>query len=97
MNPMWLDGVFLLPLIILGVEYLVDDGRKLNFIIPLAIMFISNFYIGYIVGIFTFLYFVFYIFSGRKKSAENLKPMITGKLSCALPEVQALLYCVRHL
>ena len=73
MNPMWLDGVFLLPLIILGVEYLVDDGRKLNFIIPLAIMFISNFYIGYIVGIFTFLYFVFYIFSGRNEIGRKFK------------------------
>lgn len=73
MNPMWLDGVFLLPLIILGVEYLINDGRKLNYIIPLAIMFISNFYIGYIVGIFTFLYFVFYICSGRDESGRRLK------------------------
>lgn len=73
MNPMWLDGVLLLPLIILGVEYLVNDGRKLNYIIPLAIMFISNFYIGYIIGIFTFLYFVFYICSGRNEMGRKFK------------------------
>lgn len=72
MNPMWLDGVYLLPLIALGVEYLIDDGRKLNFIIPLALIFIFNFYIGYIVGIFTFLYFLFYLFSGRNESGKRL-------------------------
>ena len=29
-DPMWIDGPIFLPLIILGVEYLVDDGRKIN-------------------------------------------------------------------
>ncbi|MGN1481001.1 YfhO family protein, partial [Porcipelethomonas sp.] len=74
MNPMWLDGVILLPLIALGVEYLINDGRKLNYIIPLAIMFISNFYIGYIVGIFTFIYFVFYLFTGKDDVVKKLVP-----------------------
>lgn len=85
MDPMWLDGVILLPLIILGVEYLIDDGRKLNYIIPLAIMFISNFYIGYIVGIFTFIYFVFYLFTGKddvnKKTAAYDKLKIFGRFA----------------
>lgn len=73
MNPMWLDGVYLLPLVVLGVEYLVDDGRKLNLIIPLAMIFVFNFYIGYIVAIFTFLYFLFYLFAGRKDEQKKLK------------------------
>ncbi len=64
MDPMWLDGLYLLPLVILGVEYAVDDGRKLNLAIPLAMIFVFNFYIGYIVGIFTILYFIFYVLSG---------------------------------
>lgn len=63
MNPMWLDGLVYLPLIILGLERLVDDGRIAGFIIPLALMFIANFYIGYMVGFFTAIYFVYYIFS----------------------------------
>ncbi len=72
MNPMWLDGVYLLPLVILGVEYLIDDGRKLNFIIPLAMIFVFNFYIGYIVAIFTAIYFFFYLFSGRNENGKKL-------------------------
>ncbi len=70
MNPMWLDGLILLPLIMLGVEYLIDDGRKLNYIIPLALMFIANFYIGFMIAIFTFLYFMFYLLFGSDKTLK---------------------------
>ena len=67
MDPMWLDGLIYLPLICLGVHRLVEKGKMLLFIIPLALMFIAHFYIGYMVGIFTFIYFVYcYI------SQENL-------------------------
>ncbi|MGN0621874.1 MAG: YfhO family protein [Porcipelethomonas sp.] len=70
MNPMWLDGLVFLPLIMLGVEYLIDDGRKLNYIIPLALMFIANFYIGFMIAIFTFLYFMFYLIFGSEKTSR---------------------------
>ena len=66
-DPMWVDGPIFLPLIILGLEYLVDDGRKINYIIPLAIMFIANFYIGFMVAIFVAIYFVYYLFFGTKR------------------------------
>lgn len=66
-DPMWIDGPIFLPLVILGLEYLVDDGRKLNYIIPLAIMFIANFYIGFMIAIFVALYFVYYLFFGAKR------------------------------
>lgn len=57
MNPMWLDGLILLPLICLGVHRLVDEGKLLPLTIPMALMFITHFYIGYMMGIFTFFYF----------------------------------------
>ena len=66
-DPLWLDGLVFLPLIALGVEYLVDDGRKLNYIIPLALMFVANFYIGYMIGIFTAVYFIYYLCFGTDK------------------------------
>ncbi len=70
-DPMWIDGPIFLPLIILGVEYLIDDGRKINYIIPLAIMFIANFYIGFMVAIFVALYFVFYLFFGTDRKFRD--------------------------
>ena len=71
-DPMWLDGPIFLPLVILGVEYLVDDGRKINYIIPLAVMFIANFYIGFMIAIFVALYFVYYVFFGAKRKFNGL-------------------------
>lgn len=70
-DPMWIDGLIYLPLIALGVEYMVDDGRKINYIIPLALMFIANFYIGYMVGIFTFLYYVYYEFFACQNAGKK--------------------------
>ncbi len=67
MDPMWLDGLIYLPLIIYGVSKLVDDGKLLNFIIPLALMFIAHFYIGYMVGLFTGIYFIAYLLFRNKK------------------------------
>lgn len=71
-DPMWLDGPIFLPLIILGVEYLVDDGRKLNYIIPTALMFIANFYIGFMVAMFVALYFVYYVFFGTERKFKDI-------------------------
>ncbi len=65
MDPMWLDGLIYLPLICLGIHRLVDKGRILPFAVPLALMFISHFYIGYMVGIFTFFYFLYYCFTKK--------------------------------
>lgn len=70
-DPMWIDGPVFLPLIILGVEYLIDDGRKLNYIIPLAIMFVAEFYIGYMIAIFVAIYFFYYLFFGTKRKFKN--------------------------
>jgi len=71
MDPMWIDGLIFLPLIMLGVEYLVDKKYKANYIIPLAIMFIANFYIGYMIAAFTVLYFLYYVFLGSEKTDRS--------------------------
>lgn len=59
MDPMWLDALVLLPFICNGVHRLVDEGKMAPYIIPLGLMFFSHFYIGYMVGFFTFCYFVY--------------------------------------
>ena len=53
---MWLDGVILLPLLLLGVEKLLDKQRNLWFILPLTAIFYFNYYISYMAGIFCALY-----------------------------------------
>lgn len=62
MDPMWLDGLILLPLICIGIEKLIDENKWLNLIIPLGLMFIANFYIGWMIAFFSVLYFIAYYF-----------------------------------
>lgn len=72
MDPMWIDGLIYLPLIIYGVEKLINDGKKLRFIIPLALMFMANFYIGYMIGFFSAIYFVCYFFSSKRRRRRTV-------------------------
>ncbi len=63
MNPMWIDGMIWLPMILLGIERVVDEGKMLPLVLPMTIMFISHFYIGYMTAFFSILYFIYYVFS----------------------------------
>lgn len=67
MDPMWLDGLVYLPLIMWGVHRLVDEGKMLPYIIPLALMFVAHFYIGYMIGFFTLLYYIYVCFSKENR------------------------------
>lgn len=64
-NPMWLDGLIVLPIVVYGVELICDKRRFLLYTLSLMYIFIANYYIGYMVGIFSALYFAYYIASGR--------------------------------
>ena len=92
MNPMWLDGLIYLPLIIMGVEKLIDKGRMTGFIIPLALMFVSNFYIGYMVGIFSGIYFIYYIILSGKYAIKKgvIKTLIKAAISVAVAAMCAM-------
>lgn len=57
-NVMWLDGVIWLPLLILATERLVYQKKLSLFILLLTLIFISNFYIAYMIGLFIFFYFL---------------------------------------
>ena len=57
-NIMWLDTVALMPLVALGVHYLIKDGKFKLYTISLAVAFFSNFYIGFFLCVFIALYFI---------------------------------------
>ncbi len=61
MNPMWLDAVIYLPIIILGIRRLADEGKYALYFASLALTIFANYYIGYMVCIFSLLYFIAYL------------------------------------
>ena len=48
---MWLDAVMLLPLLMLGLNRLIKDGRMALYVVSLALTVFSNYYIAIMVCI----------------------------------------------
>ena len=65
-NYLWQDCVILLPLIALGIARLREEGRARLYIAMLACALFINFYIGYILCLFSVLYFLYEFFSVPK-------------------------------
>ncbi|MDO4832335.1 MAG: YfhO family protein [Clostridia bacterium] len=61
-NVMWLDGMLLLPLIVLGIERIVNDKSPKLYVITLALLIISSYYMGFMACIFAVLYALTYYF-----------------------------------
>lgn len=65
-NIMWMDGVMILPLLILGLEWLLTDKKYKLYTISLAIIILSNYYIGFMICIFVVLYMLHYFVAHDK-------------------------------
>jgi len=78
-NIMWLDGMVFLPLIILGIENIIDKNKFLLYIITLALMIICNYFIAYMICIFSVLYFITYLIIKTEKF--NIKIILKKCLS----------------
>lgn len=98
-NVMWLDGVILLPLVMYGIKELVEKEKSTLYLIALTLSIITNFYIGYMICIFSVLYFVFLLWNRdtdrKKKIAQKffLVSLFAGGISAIvlLPTILALL------
>ncbi|WP_375180333.1 YfhO family protein [Enterococcus rotai] len=62
---MWLDGLIYFPLVILGIHLIMDKRQPWLLFISYFLLFISNFYIGFMIGVYSFLYFVVRLFTNR--------------------------------
>ena len=77
-NVIWLDIVYLFPLLLMGLE-LLQDGKKTLFILALTMSMVVNYYLGYMLVVFLLLYASLWAFMAKdKKFAGNFI------LSCAL-------------
>lgn len=62
MNPMWLDAMVFLPLLVLGIEAMIRQKKFILYTASLATIFCTNYYMGYMCAIFTLIYFFYYYF-----------------------------------
>ncbi|MBP3700552.1 MAG: YfhO family protein, partial [Lachnospiraceae bacterium] len=57
-NIMWLDCIWLAPMVLLGLELLVEENKGLMYCITLALSILTNYYISIMLCMFLVLYFI---------------------------------------
>lgn len=72
-NVMWLDGVALLPLMALGIQKIISQKKWLLYMLSLAAALIINYYIGFMLCIFSVLYFLYRLFLTLRSFSEIKK------------------------
>ena len=70
-SPMWLDGAFILPLVVLGIHQLIRNENILVYPLSLSYALLSSWYIGFMICVFSVLYFFTDFLSIRNKKFPN--------------------------
>lgn len=91
-NIMWLDCVILLPLIVMGLERLVREGRPGLYCITLGLSIFTNYYISIMICIFLVLYFIYLYLSEGHPMPAGKNDRGTGIVAHVKPIGQFALY-----
>ncbi len=76
---MWMDAVMLLPLCILGLNHIIDDGRAVMYVVSLALVVFSNYYMAIMVCIFIMFYYPVLYFLKVQAGGIRKCAVTTGK------------------
>lgn len=76
-NIIWMDAMYLLPLLVVFLTDFLKYGKWKGLVITYAYLFLCNFYMGYIVGFFSALYFIMYAFFYKKNVCKIHKNYVS--------------------
>ena len=70
----WLDGIILLPLVILGINKIYKGEKSITFILSLFLSFLTSYYIGFMIFIFSILFYLYtFLREFRLKEIKSIK------------------------
>lgn len=78
-NVMWIDALYLLPMIAYGIESIIHRGKFGIYTTALIVMMFSNYYMSFIICIFSVLYFITYYFCNYNPSTLWTHPELGSK------------------
>ena len=82
-NIMWLDAMAIFPLVMLGIENIIQKKKPALYIFAMTYTMITNYYMAYMVCILSVIYFIYYFF-GRYELASKLSVRIKAEKEAAL-------------
>src|SRR5574344_1732469 len=71
-NFMWFDSLIYFPIVILGIEKIIKEKKYLLYVIFLALSILSNFYIGYMICLFSLIYFFYRYYNQNEKDKKMI-------------------------
>lgn len=82
-NIMWLDAMAVFPLVMLGIERIINQNKPWLYLVALTYTMFTNYYMAYMVCILSVLYFLYYYFARYNISEVIEKSRAKVKLSSA--------------
>ena len=86
-NYQFLDAVYMLPLIMIGIDKIVNDNKNLMYFITLTYMIIIHYYTAYMICLFSVIYFFFLLYNSSlniKEKKQRIIRFIITSLLCGL-------------
>ena len=78
----WLDIFIYLPLVILGIDRLLDKRKPKCLFFSYLALFLTNYYFGFMIGVFSFIYFCIpYCLEYRKLKSRLIPYFVTSLLA----------------
>lgn len=71
---MWLDAFVYLPLIILGINRVMDLKKPTVLFVSYLMLFLTSFYMGFMIGVFSVLYFIARLITNWKLYKKSIVP-----------------------
>lgn len=62
MTPIFMDALWLMPLLLVALEEVLDGRSPIKYILLLAITMVVQYYMGYMICLFIFMYTFYYLF-----------------------------------
>lgn len=83
-NIMWLDSVYMLPLVTMGLDMLINHNKNTLYLIALSYMIICNYYMAYMVCIFCVMYLIYQFIINRNFDKKIIVKFILFSILAAL-------------
>ncbi len=73
-NIMWFDAFAIFPLVMLGIERIIQYNKPVMYIVTMTYTMITNYYMAYMICIFSVMYFLYYYFGRYELSSKLTRP-----------------------
>src|SRR5574344_1781404 len=83
-NFMYFDVVALFPIVMIGLDKLINKEELGLYVFSLTLSILANFYIGYMVCIFCVLYFIYNYILLEKKNKRIIYKFLISSILCGI-------------